>query len=89
MKRLLQENERARISEVIYSPGIPRASYVRETDQIVVFLDDCAFDRHADGQTHRRDRKSGEVLWHPKGEQAPVLINRGSKPFRTLLIELL
>jgi hypothetical protein len=35
-----------------------------------------------------RERKSGEVIWHNKGEDAPVLINLGSKPYRTLVIEL-
>jgi len=78
------------VTEVVYQPGVSRESYLRPTDQIVVFLDDCAFDR-IDGETGvmlSRERKSGEVLWHAKGEIAPVLVNTGTRPFRTLLIEL-
>jgi hypothetical protein len=91
MKYLLLENPRVRISEITYDPGVPRHSYLRPTDQIVVFLDPCEFDR-VDAQTGellRRRRSRGETLWHPRGELAPVLINRGPERFRTLLIELL
>jgi hypothetical protein len=90
MKRLVEENERARISEVIYEPNVPRESYVRPTDQIVVFLDDCEFDRidAQTGEQSRRSRNSGETLFHRSGEVAPVLINRSAVAFRTLLIEL-
>jgi hypothetical protein len=28
------------------------------------------------------------VIWHDKGEDAPVLVNLGTKPYRTLVIEL-
>jgi hypothetical protein len=35
-----------------------------------------------------RERKSGEVLWHDKGEDAPVLVNLGKKAYRTLVIEV-
>jgi hypothetical protein len=34
-----------------------------------------------------RERKSGDVIWHDKGEDAPRLTNAG-KPYRTLVIEL-
>jgi len=86
----VEDNPRARVSEVHYEPGKRRESYVRSTDQIVVFLDDCTFDRidAVSGEVAQRTRKSGEVLWHSKGEQAPVLINTGVATFRTLLIEL-
>ena len=43
----------------------------------------------ATGEKTIRERKSGEVLWHSKGEDAPVLTNLGSKPYRTLVVELL
>jgi hypothetical protein len=35
-----------------------------------------------------RERKAGEVIWHDKGEDAPVLINLKPKAYRTLVIEL-
>jgi hypothetical protein len=84
------ENAKVRISEVVYAPGVPRERYTRPTDQIIVFLDDCRYER-TDSETKEktiRERKSGEVIWHNKGEDAPVLINLGSKPYRTLVIEL-
>ncbi len=88
--KILEDNPRACVSEIRYEPGVPRESYIRPTDQIVVFLDDCAFDRidPKTGDLLARERKSGEVLWHAKGETAPILVNTGSRPFRTLLIEL-
>ena len=83
------ENARVRISEVVYAPGVPRERYTRPTDQVIVFLDDCRYER-TDSETKEktiRERKSGEVIWHNKGEDAPVLINLGSKTYRTLVIE--
>ena len=84
------ENTRVRISEVVYAPGLARERYIRPTDQVIVLLDDCRYER-TDSQTKQktiRERKSGEVIFHNKGEDAPVLINLGSKPYRTLVIEL-
>jgi hypothetical protein len=84
------ENKRVKASTVSYLPGVPRERYTRPTDQVIVFLDDCKYERK-DSQTGAktiRERKSGEVIWHDKGEDAPVLTNIGSKPYRTLTIEL-
>lgn len=84
------ENARVKVSEVVYDPGVPRERYIRPTDQLIVFLDDCKYER-TDSETHKkeiRERKSGEVIWHNKGEDAPVLTNLGAKPYRTLVIEL-
>ncbi len=84
------ENERVRVSEVTYEPGIPRERHLRPTDQVVVFLDDCRFERvdSDTGEPVIRERKSGEALWHGRGENAPMLINRGSEPYRTIVIEI-
>lgn len=84
-------NQRVRVSEVIYQPGVTRQTYVRPTDQIVVFLDDCRFERvdAATGERIVRERRSGDVLWHSGGENAPALTNIGETAYRTLLIELL
>ncbi len=84
------ENKRVKASTVTYLPGVPRERYIRSTDQIIVFLDDCKYERK-DSQTGEktiRERKSGDVIWHDKGEDAPVLTNLGSKPYRTLTIAL-
>lgn len=90
-KKVTLENARVRVSEVTYLPGVARDRYIRPTDQVIVFLDDCKYQRidSKTGEKTIRQRKSGEVLWHDKGEDAPVLINQGSKPYRTLTIELL
>lgn len=88
-KRLL-ENKRVKVTELIYEPGVARERYIRPTDQVIVFLDDCEYER-TDSQTGEktiRKRKSGEVIWHDRGEDAPKLINLGRKPYRTLVIEL-
>jgi len=84
------DNPRVKISEVTYAPGTPRERYIRTTDQVIVFLDDCRYER-LDSQTKEktvRERKSGEVIWHDKGEDAPQLTNLGLKPYRTLVVEL-
>ena len=83
-------NPRVKVSEVVYEPGAPRERYIRPTDQLIVFLDDCRYQRvdSVTGEKTVRERKSGEVIWHHKGDDAPVLINLGTKPYRTLVIEL-
>ena len=84
------ENARVKITELVYRPGVPRERYIRPTDQVIVFLDDSRYER-IDSKTNEktiRERKPGEVIWHDKGEDAPVLTNLGQKPYRTLVIEL-
>lgn len=84
------EKPRATVTEVTAQPGSAREPYVRPTDQVIVFLDDCSYDRvdPATGAKQRVNRKSGEVIWHDKGDHAPRLINAGSKPYRTLVVAL-
>jgi len=84
------ENARVRVTEVTAPPGVPRERHIRQSDQVIVFLDDCRYERtdSATGQKTVQERKSGDVIWHNKGEDAPQLINLGSKPYRTLVIEL-
>lgn len=89
-QKVLLENPRVRVTEVTYEPGVPRARHIRPTDQVIVFLDDCKYERidSQTGQKTVRQRKSGEVIWHYRSEDAPVLTNAGSSPYRSLLIEL-
>ena len=84
------ENVRVRVSEVTYLPGVPRTRYVRPTDQVIVFLDESKYERidSKTGEKTVRERKSGDVIWHDRGEDAPQLTNLGSKPYRTLVIEV-
>ena len=84
------ENPKVKITEITYMPGVPRPRYIRQGDQVVVFLDDCKYQR-IDSQTGEktiRERKSGDTIWHDKGEDAPVLTNLGTKSYRTLVIEM-
>jgi hypothetical protein len=84
------ENAKVRVSEVIYAPGTPRERSIRAHDQVIVFLDDCRYER-LDSQTKEktvRVRKSGEAIWHDKGEDAPQLTNLGAKPYRTVVVEI-
>jgi len=85
------ENAKVRVSELVYAPGAPRERSIRAHDQVIMFLDDCRYER-LDSQTKEktiRERKSGDVIWHDKGEDAPQLTNLGSKPYRTIVVELL
>jgi hypothetical protein len=84
------ENARVRITELDYAPGQPREKSVRASDQVIVFLDDSRYERidPDSGAKEVRTRKSGDVIWHNKGEAAPQLTNLGAKTYRTLVIEL-
>jgi hypothetical protein len=84
------ENAKVKVVEITSPPGAPRERHVRESDQVIVFLDDSRYERtdSATGEKTVRERKSGDVIWHSKGEDAPRLVNLGSKPFRTVVIEL-
>jgi hypothetical protein len=84
------ENAKVKVEMTTYLPGVPRDRYTRPTDQVIVFLDDSKYERKdsATGEKTVRERKSGDVIWHNKGEDAPVLTNLGSTAYRTLTIEL-
>ena len=84
------ENARVKVTEVVSPPAGVRERGVRAHDQVIVFLDDCRYER-TDPQTGAktiRERKSGDVIRHSRGEDAPHLVNAGAKPYRTLMIEL-
>ncbi len=84
------ENARVVVREVVSPPGGVRPRGVRSADQVIVFLDDCKYER-TDPQTGEktvRVRRSGDVIWHSKGEDAPQLVNLGPLPYRTMVIEL-
>ena len=84
------ENAKVQVTEVTYAPGEPRPRDIRRHDQVIVFMDDCRYER-LDPQTGAktiRERRSGDVIWHDKGEDAPQLTNQGKKPYRTIVVEL-
>jgi hypothetical protein len=84
------ENSRVRVTQIDYAPGKPREKSIRPADQVIVFLDDSRYERidPDSGAKEIRTRKSGDVIWHNKGEVAPVLTNLDKKTYRTLVIEL-
>ena len=84
------ENARVRVTQLDYEPGKPREKSIRPADQVIVFLDDSRYQRidPDSGAKEVRTRKSGDVIWHNKGEVAPVLTNLNRKTYRTLVIEL-
>ncbi len=88
--KVVLENEHVRVTEVTYEPGAPRERFTRPTNEVIVFLDACRYQRldSTTGEKTVRERKPGEVIWHNKGDDAPQLINLGSKTYRTLVIEL-
>jgi hypothetical protein len=84
------ENARVKITQLDYLPGQPREKSIRPSDQVIVFLDNSRYERidPDTGAKEIRTRKSGDVIWHNKGEVAPVLTNLDKKTYRTLVIEI-
>ena len=84
------DNARVQVTEVTSAPGAVRERGVRAHDQVIVFLDDCRYERTdpKTGAKSIQERKSGDVLWHTQGEAAPELVNKGNKAYRTVVIEL-
>jgi hypothetical protein len=84
------DNARVQVTEVSSPPGAVRERGVRAHDQVIVFLDDCRYERTdpKTGAKSMQERKSGDVIWHTQGEEAPQLVNKGNKPYRTVVIEL-
>ncbi len=89
-EKTVLDNKRATVTERVMDVNAARDPHVRATDQIIVFLNDTAYDRvdAQSGKVERRTRKAGEILWHDKGEHAPKLVNRGATPMRSLVIAL-
>ena len=84
------ENGRVRVLELDYKPGQPRVRSIRPADQAIVFLDDSRYERvdPDTGEKTVRTRKSGDVIWHNKGEVSPQLTNLGKQTYRTIVVEL-
>ena len=82
------DNSKVTVTESLTPVAGKREGHVRSTDQLIVFIDEANYDAiDASGQTSVRHRQPGEIVWHSKGEVAPVLINKG-KAYRNLIIAL-
>jgi hypothetical protein len=90
IRKIVLENVRVRVTERSIPPGGERLPYLRDTDQVIVFLNDTSYERvdAETGETIKRSRKAGEVIWHGKAEHAPKLVNVGAGPMRSLIIAL-
>jgi hypothetical protein len=87
-KQLL-DNPRVTVTEITMPAGARREAYTRPTDQIIVFLDEADYEAIDDGGKKQvRHRESGGIVWHSKGEAAPLLVNTGKKTYRNLVINL-
>ena len=58
MKTVL-ENTKVKVLEEFYEPGVPRKRFIRPTDQVIVFLDDCRYQR-TDRKAERRPSASAK-----------------------------
>lgn len=82
------DNPRVTVTESLMSEGARRETHTRLTDQVLVFLDEAQYEViEAGGKSTMRRRKTGDIVWHNKGEIAPTLVNKG-KPYRNLIIAL-
>ena len=82
------DNAKVTVTESVTPAGGRREPYTRPTDQVLVFLDDAEYDSvDAAGKATARRRRSGDIVWHTKGEAAPLLINKG-KAYRNLIVAL-
>lgn len=90
IRKVVLENPRVRVTERVIAPGGERIPYRRDTDQVIVFLNDTTYDRidPQTGETITRKRKAGEVIWHDRAEVAPKLVNTGNTPMRSLIVSL-
>lgn len=87
--KTLLDNQRVIVTEMTTLPDARREPYTRPTDQIIVFLDEADYSAtDAAGQKQIKHRAAGEIVWHNKGEAAPLLVNTGKKPYRNLVIAL-
>ena len=86
--KILLENPKVQVNLVIYEKSSIRAAHTRPQDQVIVFLDDAHYEVvYASGKKEVRDRKSGDVIWHSRGEEAPTLSNTGSE-YRTIVVNV-
>ena len=85
--RVKLDNARVTVTESLTPAGGRREAYTRPTDQIIVFVDEANYESAESGHATLRHRMPGDIVWHSKGEAAPLLVNKG-KAYRNLIIAL-
>jgi hypothetical protein len=87
--KVVLDNQRVTVTEVTVAPQGRREPYARPSDQIIVFVDEAEYEAtDAEGKKQTKRRRPGEIVWHHKGEAAPLLVNVGQRPYRSLVIAL-
>jgi hypothetical protein len=87
--KTILDNARVSITEITAPPKSTRESYTRPSDQIIVFIDEADYEStDAAGKKIIKHRVPGEIVWHNKGEAALILVNKGGKSYRNLVIAL-
>lgn len=83
------DNARVTVTEVTMPPGAERKPYTRPSDQLIVFLDEADYEStDAEGKKLVKHRQAGEVIWHNRGEAAPLLVNKGKSAYHNLVVAL-
>ena len=82
------DNSRVQVNRVLHEQASVRAPHTRPQDQVIVFLDEASYEVvYANGKKEQRERTSGDVIWHSRGEEAPTLNNIG-KTYRTVVVNI-
>ncbi len=87
---LRTDNDRLTLTEYTFQPGVTVKVKPRSTDQLILFIDDCRYERTdpASGLKSLRIRKAGDFIWYDRGGDSASVLNLGHTPFRLMLIEL-
>jgi len=84
----LLENALVEVTRIEYGEKSVRPPHVRPRNQVIVFIDDARYQvSYQNVKTETRNRKSGDIIWHLQGEEAPTLTNLGGK-YRTVVVNL-
>jgi hypothetical protein len=82
------DNTKVQVNRVIYEKHSIRSPHTRPRNHAIALLDDARYNvTYANGKKEVRERKSGDVIWHEQGEEAPTLTNAGTS-YRTVVINL-
>lgn len=84
------ENARLILTEYTFQTGVPVKLKPRVHDQLILFIDDCRYERTDpnSGLKSLRVRKAGEFIWYDHGGDSATILNLGPTPFRLMLVEL-
>ncbi len=86
--RLLLENDRVKIWEMLLEPGASSDLHRHTMDYVLYILEGTTIDAdRPDGTSQRFPVRPGQLIWVPRGgvERA---VNRSDTRFRELLVEL-